>query len=56
MGMSKDEFMARYWKDKARKERQKELIANSYSCERSHRTSKSNYTKSKYKMTLSYSN
>lgn len=50
MGMSKEEFMARYMKDKARKEREKERIAHSYVCERSNRIKRNTYAKSKYKM------
>ena len=48
--------MSRYMNDLAKKEKKKQQIANSYSCERSHRTCKNTYAKSKYRMSFSHTN
>lgn len=46
--------MNRYFSDKIKKEKKKQCIANSYSCERSHRVAKNTYAKSRYKMSFAH--
>lgn len=50
MGMSKEEFMSRYWTDKNRKERERQRIVNEYFCDRSFKLRREFHRKNRCKI------